>query len=407
MSVCSIEFLTILIGLSGVFFLIPGLRQRQTTLSLCNAAFLSSQVPDAAGWIALGLFLATGYVTTRLLIAYPRKALLASYLGLLLATFLIVKKYDFVATLLPQSIFGHGIVIIGLSYMLFRQIHVVVDAYQGQIERFSLWTYVNYQLNLFGILAGPIQRYQDFQQCWDCLEPLATDRSDVCFGYARVFWGVLKIVVAATACQAIYDRMINGLVDGATPSYRTTLMFLTMFYVYPFYLYFNFSGYCDITIGGGYLLGMRMPENFDHPFFSRNLIDYWTRFHRTLGAWIRDYVFMPLYKLCTESFPRRDVIIALTCLFAANFMAGLWHGSTWNFVIFGAIHGLGVAAVKLWEFILVRYFGRKGLKSYLQSKWIRAISIVLTFHYVCFASLFFPKDLHTLAAIVKSLTGMF
>ena len=80
MSVCSIEFLTILIGLSGVFFLIPGLRQRQTTLSLCNAAFLSSQVPDAAGWIALGLFLATGYVTTRLMIAYPLKALLASYL---------------------------------------------------------------------------------------------------------------------------------------------------------------------------------------------------------------------------------------------------------------------------------------------------------------------------------------
>ncbi len=278
MSVCSIEFLLLLLLVSAAFFWLPGVRSRQVLLALCNAGFLYSLVPDAIAWVALGLVLGTGYAVTKVLLVHPRRPILAAYLGLLLAAFLILKQYEFVRVLLPASLFERTVAVVGLSYMLFRQIHVLVDALQGQIEGFSLWTYLNYQLNLFGLLAGPIQRYQEFQQCWDRLEPILTDGYQLCRAYLRVFVGVVKIVVAATACLAMYDRLADGLAHG-TPTEtltagRAVAKFLLLFYLYPAYIYFNFSGYCDMVIGGASLLGLKMPENFDWPFLSRNMIEY-------------------------------------------------------------------------------------------------------------------------------------
>jgi D-alanyl-lipoteichoic acid acyltransferase DltB (MBOAT superfamily) len=205
MSVCSIEFLLLLMVASAVFFWLPGVRSRQVLLAACNAAFVYRLVPDVAAWMVLWLVLGSGYAIIKVLLAYPRRWIFAAYLGLLLAAFLLLKQYEFLRVLLPVSLFERTVTVVGLSYVLFRQIHVLVDALQGQIERFSVWTYLNYQLNLFGLLAGPIQRYQQFQQCWDCLEPILADGYEVCRAYLRVFLGVAKIVVAATACLAIYN----------------------------------------------------------------------------------------------------------------------------------------------------------------------------------------------------------
>ena len=175
MSFASLEFLVALLLLSAIFFYLPGRQWRQGLLAACNAGFLYLLVPNAESWIALGLFLLSGYVVALLLRKWPSHILFSAYLIALVAAFLVIRKYDLVTANLPESLAVHAVTIVGLSYMLFRQIHFLVDAFQGQIERTSLWAYANYQLNLFTLLSGPIQRYQDFHDHWEKLSPVLED----------------------------------------------------------------------------------------------------------------------------------------------------------------------------------------------------------------------------------------
>ncbi len=397
MNVCGIEWVACLLVASALFFNLPNVSLRQGLLALCNAGFLVTLVPDAGAWIALAAFLGIGYLTVRVMLVNPRRIILIIYLAALIFAFVVLKQYAFLRLVLPATLFQRVVATVGLSYMLFRQIHVVVDAFQGQIENFSLWNYLNYQINLFGFIAGPIQRYQDFCQYWLRLEPIATDLEAILRAYLRVFLGVLKIAIVAAVCLAAYQHCAATLA-GTHPSgigarLKSTLTFLGMFYFYPAYIYFNFSGYCDMVIGGASLFGVKMPENFDRPFLSRNMIEYWTRWHRTLGFWIRDYVFTPMYKAIAGRWPHKAASLAFLCYFVALFLTGIWHGSTWNFVIFGLLNGIGVAAAKLWENHLIRRGGRQGLRNYLHSRVIRVGAVMANFHYVCLTILFFPSDL--------------
>src|SRR5581483_947414 len=285
MNVCSIEWVGCLLLLSALFFWLENLRLRQGLLAACNGAFLATIVPDLRGWMALAMFLALGYGAALLIRHWPRKAFLAAYLTALVGLFLFLKQYAFLKAILPEALFPRAVVIVGLSYMLFRQIQVVVDLYQGQLEGLTLWTYLNYQLNLFGIVAGPIQRYQDFQHYWTELKPILTDRHSILRAYLRVFVGVIKVALIAAVCLNEFDkwslRIARPETYGEDSHWIAMIKFLAIFYLYPAYIYFNFSGYCDIVIGGAALFGIRMPENFDRPYLSRNMIDYWTRWHRT------------------------------------------------------------------------------------------------------------------------------
>jgi D-alanyl-lipoteichoic acid acyltransferase DltB (MBOAT superfamily) len=403
MSVCSTSFVLLLLATSAAFFWIPTVRLRQAFLALANFGFLYSQVPNAAAWIALAAFLIIGFALARLLHAHPHRWLLAVYIAGLVSAFLVLKRYEFLQHLLPAPLLAHTLVIVGISYMLFRQIHVAVDAMQGQIEHLSFWTYINYQANLFGLLAGPIQRYQEFATDWDVLEPVLTESYDIVAAYRRIFLGVIKVSIISAACLAYYNYFSGAFLnDSYQPAWKAAVKFALIFYLYPAYVYFNFSGYCDIVIAGASLVGLRMPENFDYPFLARNMIEYWTRWHRTLGFWIRDYIFTPLYKAIAVNWPQSANSLAFLCYFTALFLAGIWHGSTWNFVIFGLLNGIGVSAAKLWENWILARSGRQGLRTYLQSRSIRAFAIVANIHYVCLTLFFFPSDL---AGSFKTLAG--
>jgi len=164
-------------------------------------------------------------------------------------------------------------------------------------------------------------------------------------------------------------------------------------YAYAFRIYFDFAGYSDIAIGLGILFGINLPENFDRPYLARNMIEFWTRQHITLGLWIRDYLFIPLYRFFATRWPRSAGRAVYLCYFVAFFLAGIWHGATTNFVVFGLLHGLGVSVAKMWETRLVKRRGRAGYKKYLQDPRTRVVSIALTLHFVAFAFLFFTPDL--------------
>jgi D-alanyl-lipoteichoic acid acyltransferase DltB (MBOAT superfamily) len=410
MSIPSLQFLIGLLLLSAVFVYLPGGQARRVVLAACNAGSLWLLIPNSSSWAALGMFLLSGYLMARLLQRWPSRILLFGYLTLLIVTFLILKKYEFVIVYLPKSVAVHTLSIVGLSYMLFRQIQVLVDASQGQIERLSLWSYANYQLNLFALLSGPIQRFQDFQGQWDTLGPILKTDQAVQVAHFRLLIGVVKMAVIGTAFLSLYQQSANSLLQPSSESLHPSLVatardFLGILYLYPLYLYMNFSGYCDIVIAGASLVGIKFPENFDRPYLARNAIDFWTRWHRTLGFWIRDYLFLPLYKGVAQEWPERAESLAFLCYFVAFFVIGAWHGPTANFMIYGLLQAIGVSAVKLWERHILKRRGRAGLKQYLQSARVRALAIAATLNFECFTLLFFPVDVHTTVRMLQTVWG--
>ncbi len=407
MSIPSLQFLIALLLLSALVVYLPGPKSRQIVLALCNAGFIWLLIPNVGSWLVLGLFLLSGYAVARLLQRRPSRVLLVTYLVLLVFAFLIIKKYEFVTAYLPSSVSAHALAIVGLSYMLFRQIQVLVDASQGQIDKLSFWSYANYQLNLFALLSGPIQRYQDFQEQWEVLGPHLKADYSIQTAYFRLLIGVVKMAVIATAFYSLYQQSTDTLLQpvgqaGHLPRSAALVGFLGILYFYPLYLYLNFYGYCDIVIAGASLIGIQLPENFDRPYVARNVIDYWTRWHRTLGFWIRDYLFLPLYKGVAQEWPRRADSLAFLCYFVAFFVVGIWHGPTTNFVIYGLLQAAGVSAAKLWEQYLLARRGRAGLKQYLQSQRIRTLAILGTLNFECFSLLFFPVNLHTAVEMLKA-----
>ena len=128
---------------------------------------------------------------------------------------MVLKRYVFVKAFVPPRLFDLPIAIVGLSYMLFRQIHFLVDLMQGQIERPTLWAYLNYQLNPFTLLAGPIQRFQDFQAYWENPAPLLTDRHEGLKTYMRLFLGIIKVVVISEVFHHTYDGSLARLEGGS------------------------------------------------------------------------------------------------------------------------------------------------------------------------------------------------
>lgn len=407
MNIASLEFLVGLLLLSATFFYLPTVRLRQAVLAACNAGFLYLLIPNAASWIALALFLLSGYAVALLLCKWPSRVLLSAYLVALVAAFLVLRKYDLVAAHLPQSLAMHTASVVGLSYMLFRQIHFLVDTIEGQIERVSLWSYANYQLNLFTLLSGPIQRYQDFYGRWQDPTPAIEDGHALAKAYLRLLWGIVKMAVVGAAFLSLYQRSALALAPahghgvGLGPI-EAIGHFLGVLYFFPIYLYLNFSGYCDIVIAGASLVGMKLPENFERPYLARNVIDFWTRFHRTLGFWIRDYLFQPLYKGVAVRWPKRAEPMAFLCYFAAFFVAGIWHGPTANFVVYGLLQAIGVSAAKLWERHLVKRRGRAGLRQYMQSARVRAVAIVCTLHFEFVSLLFFPVEVHNTVQMLRT-----
>lgn len=412
MSVSTLEYLLVLFAAAAIFFRLPGARTRRLAFAAATAAFFASHVDDPRGAAVVLAFLLSGYGCALVLQRRPSRRIFTAYVILLLGSFAYVKQYAFLTPFIPRSFAEIHLEVVGLSYLLFRQIHFLVDVMQEQIERPSLWCYLNYQLNPFTLLAGPIQRYQKFEEYWADPSPLLVDRHELLKSYLRIFLGILKIVVVAELFRSGYDRFLSRL-DGSRPpapgGWRAVAELALMLYCFLFYLYLNFSGYCDVVIAGAGLVGLRLPENFNRPFMARNMLDYWTRWHITLGHWIRDYLFTPFYKVGAEYFPGHVQAVAVLSYFVAFSFAGVWHGSTWNFLAFGLLHGAGASAAKIWENMIIARSGRPGLREYLKSRAIRTAAVIGTFHYACFSLLVFTLDLtharRILTRIARSFMG--
>ena len=213
---------------------------------------------------------------------------------------------------------------------------------------------------------------------------------------------MIKVGLVAPFALNLFERSRIQLLSDA--GVEVLPRFTVFFYAYPVYMYFNFSGYTDIVVAAGRLVGLTLPENFDRPYLARNIIDFWNRWHISLTHWIRDYVFMNCYKLSIERFPGPAKQLGYGLLFSSLFLAGGVARGDGGFRDIGAIHGLGAATNRFYGDTLRSWIGRQRYKRYEKDRLIHWLAVLVTVHYVCFSFIFFSSSVQD-AARVLSIVG--
>lgn len=386
-SVASIEFF----ALSSFLVLIAWSRYR----SWFFTAFYFASLIVILSWlnsdeaIALFLFLLGPFIVTRWIwgressvIGFAIYLVVAWQIGI----FLVLKRYPGFGFL---DLFDDPLNIIGISYIMFRQIHLLIDAPYIHDIRFNTLRYVGYMLAFWTLLAGPIQKYQDF--CAG-LDNIGRPESEIVIKeFHRIINGLLKAFVVAPLFLEPSDITALQNPDAIWTD------FAIIFYGYPIYLYLNFSGYVDIVIGVAKLCRFNsIPENFNRPYLARNVQEFWSRWHMSLGVWIRHYVFTPLSKFLLQkggrSFEGPLLILAVLITF---FIVGLWHGPTTNFIVFGLLQGIGVVAVGIYGKILKSLLNKEVRSHFLKSRITHIASVILCFHFNCATFLFLNNSVES------------
>lgn len=216
---------------------------------------------------------------------------------------------------------------IGISFFTFQSITYVIDTYRGHNEPMEkLSDYVVYIMMFPQLIAGPIVRYCDIEGEIRHREYKA---SECLSGFYRFVIGLSKKVLFADVIGLQVDKLLAG--DLALMDSGTAWIAIA---AYTMQLYFDFAGYSDMAIGLGKVMGFHFPENFDNPYNSSSITEFWRRWHITLGAFMRNYLYIPLGgNRCSK----RRMYFNLWVVFL---LSGLWHGASWNFVVWGAYHGL-------------------------------------------------------------------
>jgi D-alanyl-lipoteichoic acid acyltransferase DltB (MBOAT superfamily) len=252
---------------------------------------------------------------------------------------------------------------IGLSYILFRILHLLFDNAQGAVASApALSDYLAYVLFFPTLSAGPIWRYEEYRDSLDAAGKVVLDGDRVFAGFSRILNGCLKVLVLAWACDivhAVFVWKITAthyiLADNTTipgQSVASSAAFFSLAAIaYLLYFYFDFSGYMDIVIGVGALFGLSLPENFNAPFQSADIIDFWNRWHITLSQWMQRYFFTTLVAWLSRRFLGAVKIQFLGAVgYLAVFLAvGVWHGADSRFICFGLVLGFAASATKLWD----------------------------------------------------------
>ncbi|HYZ20896.1 MAG TPA: MBOAT family O-acyltransferase [Rhodopila sp.] len=382
MNVPSWQFLTFALAGAAAFNLTRWPAWRQAVWLLLNLAFVCSFAPTLRALLPFALFIALGYAAQALARHGPRQAGIGASI-LVLAVFLWLKRYSFVPEILWLPA---GYLTVGLSYVFFRVMHLVIEAGQGGTQPISLPAYLNYTLNFPAFVSGPIQRWEDYQASDNA--PLGI--RDLGIAAWRLMLGAFKVLIVSAALHAWQGQEIAGLTQ-VLPFPGRVLHGALIVVLYPLFLYANFSGYTDFVIGIARLFRLRLPENFDRPFGAPNFIEFWNRWHITLSQWLRSHVFNPLLlgwlrrgrRVRSKQYP------GIIALFVTFFLVGAWHGQTTEFLFFGLLQGAGVAGNRLYQVWMTRKLTPSGYEQLGANPVYRALARGVTFTWFAFTLLWF------------------
>jgi alginate O-acetyltransferase complex protein AlgI len=270
---------------------------------------------------------------------------------------------------------------LGFSYVVFRLLHTIFDRMAGRLAPMPLAGFLNYIIFFPAFVAGPIDRYERFAR--DLEQPVLLDRQGWLDGGERFFIGLFKKFVLADglAWIALNQTFVTNI---QSPAWLWVLL-----YAYSLQIYFDFSGYTDIAIGLGRFLGVRLPENFNAPYFKPNLTQFWSAWHMTLTQWFRSYYFNPVTRaLRSSSRKLPSYLIILITQVTTMVLIGLWHGITINFLFWGLWHGVGLFLQNRWSNVTRDRLPAERMPHAARAV-LKYLNPILTFNYVSLGWLFF------------------
>ncbi|WP_416825585.1 D-alanyl-lipoteichoic acid biosynthesis protein DltB [Ectobacillus polymachus] len=358
---------TIIAGLRG-----KSLRTYNSVVTVIILAIIFANQPVQAvsliGYTLWQVLLAKGYLPLRKKNNKASTFYVATFLAIL--PLLLVKIIPIIQ---PSNAIGF----LGISYLTFKSVQIIIEIRDGQIKELSLYDFLRFLLFFPTITSGPIDRYRRFQKDIE-KTPSAEEYKELLYiGINRIFQGFLY--------KFIIGYLINEYMLHTEFIMRNTFSSVLVYmYAYSFYLFFDFAGYSAFAIGISYFMGIKTPENFNKPFISRNIKDFWNRWHMSLSFWFRDYIYMRFVFLMTKKKLIKDrYIVSYMGFFLNFFIMGMWHGLHTNYIIYGLYHAL--------LFILFDLFERQNKKHkfWPKNKLTHIIAIIITFHFVCFGFLIF------------------
>ena len=279
---------------------------------------------------------------------------------------------------------------VGISFFTFQSLSYTIDVYRRRIEPLrSLLDYAFYVSFFPQLVAGPIVRAKDF---------IPQIRRPLCVTHAMMGEGVWLIATGLFKKVVISDYISINFVERifADPSLYSGLENLLGVYGYTMQIYCDFSGYSDMAIGIALLLGFRFNINFDSPYKSASITEFWRRWHISLSSWLKDYLYISL------GGNRKGRVRQYLNLIITMFLGGLWHGASWNFVVWGMLHGIALAVHKMWITLTGSRVGDRG------AWWRQTLNVIITFHFVCFCWIFFRNaDFTNSATMLTQITCSF
>lgn len=257
-------------------------------------------------------------------------------------------------------VIGKIVLPLAISFFTFQQIAWLMDQYRNEAPKCSFLSYASAVTFFPHLIAGPIVQYHDLIPQFQKQRAFIPNSNQVLFALLLIAFGVFKKIVVADSLAPYVSNYYDKV------EILNFFQALTAVMGYGMQLYFDFSGYCDIAIGSALLLGISLPENFNQPYRSANIKEFWQRWHITLGSFFSRYLYFPL------GGSRKGKVRTLFNLFVIMFLSGIWHGAGVGFIVWGALHGIAMVTHRLYSFSGLVLFPKK-------------VSVLLTFIFITLA----------------------
>ncbi|MBJ9907161.1 MBOAT family protein [Acinetobacter bereziniae] len=421
-SFLTIEFALLFIVFFSIYWIFRSKPQTQNYMLAFFSYFLVFMMAGGLAISILLIFTLTIYLISYLMDRYAstKKILLISGVAITIIQLSIFKYYEFFKPIVTNTLdklnldssglVANLILPLGISYYSFQAISYLVSRYRNEIgsSKFNLIQLLMHFSFFATITAGPIARAQNAKGLTDINDQLCgmseqlinKEPRKILLPTLALMLIILALIKKWWIAGWLADNWVNPVFTN--PMQYHSLEILTAIYAYTLQLFLDFSGYSEMMIAFGLLLGFRLPINFRAPLLAHNIRDFWDRWHISLSTWIRDYIYVPLGG-SRKGFARTQMNLV-----AAMVLSGIWHGSGWNFFIWGLLHGLALVLLNISDKIYQKVFKvdiKSARNAFANTSWIgKTTSVFFTITFVSFCFVFFrAKTLEEALQIFKAL----